>query len=237
MPINKSESFPGATFAQLRNLGDRIPNIGLIFLGLCALTLSLSVAYWLLNSQTVFSTTASPNQTYILNLKGSKGRALFARREVRVDVLKKEQPFASDIWLHSAENAFDLSFEAGYPDLRWLKDNCVEFYRQQYFEGGSDHLTIRNSSQKHIKYIRVQSLNKFLLFDVEPAASILVKIPAPRGDSQWIAVEGVFSDGQIIPFNYGSFDRQSSHSNSVSYRLEITSSDSLIEPTETTRID
>ena len=232
-----SERFPGATLAQSRNFGDRIRNIGLIFLGLGALTLLLSVAYWRLTSETVFSTTASPNQTYIVSLKGSKGRAIFARQEVRVDVLRKEQPFASDIWLHSAQNAFDLSFEAGCPNLRWLTDNCVEFYRQQYFDDGSDHLTVRNSSQKHIKYIRVQSVNKFLLFDVEPAASISVKIPAPRGDSQWIAVEGVFSDGQIIPFNHRSFDRRSSQSNSVSYQVEITSSSSLIEPSETTRID
>jgi hypothetical protein len=88
--------------------------------------------------------------------------------EVRVDVLKRGQPFASDIWLHSARNPFDLSFEAGFPQLRWPSDNLVEFYRQQYFEKGSDVLAVRNSSSQRIRYIRLQSVNKFLLFDLEP---------------------------------------------------------------------
>lgn len=197
-----------------------------------ALGLSLFVGYWLLKPETIFSSVTSPNHTYTVELKGSKTRPLLIPHEVRVDVLKTGQPFASDIWLHSAQDSFDLSFEAGYPDLRWLNDNLVEFYRQEYFEKGSDSLTTRNTSLKPIKYIRVQSVNKFLLFDFEPGTSVSMKIPAPRGDWQSIAVEGMFTDGQFIPFQHKSFDRRATQSNSFNYQLEITASGSLLEAEE-----
>ena len=62
----------------------------------------------------------------------------FVVLEVRADVSKAGQLFVSDIWLHRAEDSFDLSFEAGFPDVRWLTDNIVEFYRPEYFDQGAD---------------------------------------------------------------------------------------------------
>jgi len=232
MQINMRDRFSGSASARALGRHQRRSKIALFLLGSAGLVLLLSVAYWLLNTDAVFSTTTSPNQTYTVDLKGSKARALFTRNEVSADVSKKGQPFASDIWLHSARNAFDLSFEAGYPDVRWLNENLVEFYRPQYFEKGSDSLVVRNSSPKPIKYIRVQSLNKFLLLDLAEGSSVSMKIPAPRGDSQWLAVEGVFSDGQIIPFNDQSFNRQSTQLNSFHYQIEISSNGSLIQALE-----
>lgn len=63
-----------------------------------------------------------------------------------------------------------------------------------------------------------------------------MKIPAPRGDSQSIAVEGMFADGQFIPFQHKSFDWRSSQSNSFDYQLEITASGSLVETVEQTSL-
>lgn len=102
--------------------------------------------------------------------------------EVRADVSKAGQLFVSDIWLHRAEDSFDLSFEAGFPEVRWLTDNIVEFYRPEYFDQGADSLTVENNAGKLIKYLRVQSGNKFLIFELGSGKSISLKIPAARGD-------------------------------------------------------
>jgi hypothetical protein len=60
-----------------------------------------------------------------------------------------------------------------------------------------------------------------------------MEIPAPRGDFQWIAVEGLFLDGQVIPFNHKSFDRRSTQEIRSNYRIEINSNGSLIEAVRT----
>lgn len=135
----------------------------------------------------------------------------------------------SDIWIHSTHNAFDLSFEAGFPDSRWLSENILEFYRGEYFDKGSDSLKIQNSSNRAVKFMRVQALNKFLVFDISPGASISLQIPAPRGDSQWIASEGSFDDNEKIDFHYKSFDRHSTQRVSCNYQILITPSGIRIE--------
>lgn len=96
--------------------------------------LLLSSIYWSQRWQAVFFTTNSPSHTYEVKLKGQKGRPLVLTNEVRADVFKGGRPFISDVWLHSTQDALDLSFEAGYPDTRWVTENIVEFYRKQYYE-------------------------------------------------------------------------------------------------------
>lgn len=174
--------------------------------GLCAFI--LLGRFWIRSEHKDFLTTTSPDHTYTVSLKGNKGRPLIILNEVRADVSKAGQIFASDIWLHETGDSIDLSFEAGFPDVRWLTDNIVEFYRPEYFEWGADSLMVENKAGKLIKYLRIQSGNKFLVFELGAGTSILLKIPAARGDSQWIAVEGAFADGLGIPFTSGSFDKR-----------------------------
>jgi len=131
--------------------------------------------------------------------------------------------------MHSSHNAFDLSFESGFPNVRWLSDNTVEFYRQEYFEKGSDSVIIQNSSNRAIKYVRLQALNEFLIFDIEPGSSISVLIPAARGDSQWIALSAAFNDNQKIDFYPRSFDRRSTQRVRFNYKILITPSGLQIE--------
>jgi hypothetical protein len=108
--------------------------------------------------------------------------------------------------MHASHNAFDLSFESGFPDCRWLSDNVVEFYYKEFFDKGSDSLTIKNSTDKTIKYLRVLSENEFLILDIAPGSGMTVRIPAARGDSQSISVEGAFNDEVKIGFAHNSFD-------------------------------
>lgn len=230
MSMNQSDKFHWSSpYKAVRHHRVRLVGV-LVFVGVC-LT-SVFCVRSLQNSSAVFSKLTSPHNTYTVSLKGSKGRAFVRSNEVRVDVLKLGQPYASDIWLHSASNPFDLSFDAGFPDFRWRGDNVLEFYRQQYFDKGSDSLRVWNASSKAVKYMRVQSVNKFILLDFESMASLFMEIPAPRGDFQWIAVEGAFSDGQVIPFNHKSFDRRSKKDKHAEYQIQITSTGALIESVE-----
>jgi hypothetical protein len=194
--------------------------------GLCALMLGI---LWIRSKQAVFFTTASPHNTFSVKLKGDKGRPLIIPNEVRADVLKFGQPYMSDIWLHSTGDSFDLSFESGFPNVRWLNDNTVEFYRPEDFEKGMDSLLISNRADRTIKYLRVQSENKFLLFELPSGTSVSLNVPAPRGDSQWIGLEGAFSDAKEIPFNSKSFNRRSTQRKHSFYEISIDESGSNIE--------
>lgn len=192
---------------------------------LAVLALIVVGRFWIKQRTPEFLTSTSPDDAYTVRLKGNKGRPLIIPNEVRADVFKAGQLFVSDIWLHRTEDSFDLSFEAGFPQVRWLTDNTVEFYRPDYFDWGADSLTVENKAGKLIKYLRVQSENKFLIFELGSGKSISLKIPTARGDSQSIAVAGAFADGLEIPFKSRSFEKRQ-HSN---YRIGVLLSDTTID--------
>jgi hypothetical protein len=114
---------------------------------------------------------------------------------VRFNVLKNGTSFLSNRYLHSGDSQ-DLSFEMGYPNLRWINESTIQFYREEYFNDGKpDTLTVVNNSRQSIKYAKVESVDKFLLFEMEPGSSRKMLNSRPRGDSKWLSVEGELSDG------------------------------------------
>lgn len=173
----------------------------------------------------MFLSTTSPDGSYEVRLKGDTSRTLIIPHEVRADVVKSGKPLVSDVFIHSTHNPFDLSFEAGFPDARWLGRNTLEFYRQEYFGRGSDSLVIKHNGKEALKCLRIHAVNKFLVFDLEPGSSISVQIPAARGNSQSIAVEGAFRNDQKIGFQQRSFDRRSDQQTRSNYQIQITDSD------------
>jgi hypothetical protein len=196
-----------------------------IALLLCSILALVGIAFSCVQfSGREFFESSSPNGTYSVRLKGDKGRSLLLSHEIMADVTKHGAAYVSNIFMHSTHNAFDLSFEAGFPDARWLNDSILEFYRQEYFEKGFDSLVVENSDSRSIKYLRVQAHNKFLIFDIEPKSSVSLRIPAPRGDSQWIALEGAFNDNQKIDFYQKSFNRRSTQRTHFSYKIILSSS-------------
>ena len=223
IPLRVNMKNPSSTTTSFSNRFAPSLSWTLIVLGVLALI--VVGRFWMKQRTQEFLTTTSPDHTYTVRLKGNKGRPLIMPNEVRADVSKAGQLFVSDIWLHRAEDSFDLSFEAGFPDVRWLTDNIVEFYRPEYFDQGTDSLTVENNAGKLIKHLRVQSENKFLIFELRSGESISLKIPAARGDSQWIAVAGAFADGLEIPFKSESFDKRH-HSN---YHIAVALSDTTID--------
>lgn len=198
--------------------------------GVCLVILGLR--FWMNTKNAVFLRTTSPNNTYSVVLKGDKGRPWIIASTVRADVFKHGQPSISDIWLHSTEDTFDLSFEAGFPNVRWLDDSTVEFYRAQSFADGADSLVVLNRAAKSIEYLRIQAVNKFLLLDMQPGASVSLEVPAPRSDWQDIALQGAFTGGKQITFNSKAFDRHSTQRKRFAYQILIDDSGSIIETRE-----
>lgn len=191
--------------------------------------LLFGAGFWIQGRNALFLTTTSPNATYTVHLKGDKSRPLIMRNEVRANVVKLGQPFVSSIWLHSTEDLFDLSFEAGFPDSRWLADNIVEFYTATYAVAGVDLLSVENRASKPIKYLRIESESKFLLFEIPSESSVSLDIPAARGDSRWIALQGVFSDGIEIPFNSQSLGTSSRRREQSTYQVSVGESTTKIQ--------
>jgi len=190
-----------------------------IYFAGCVCASLLTVGCWIQRKPAVFLTTVSPNKTYIVNLRGGKATL---PSQVTADVLKTGKVFLSDIRLHTRGDAVDLPFGAGYPDVRWVSDNVLEFYRTQNFDNGADAVEIQNQTTRAIQYLHVESLNKFLMFGIEPGTSTTLEVPAPGGNSQWIAVEGSFFDGQKVEFKSRSFDRRFSQRDRSFYQIIIT---------------
>ena len=180
---------------------------------------------WASQQAIVFRKTSSPNNTYSVNLKGGKGAP---DGHVHADVFKKGQSFISDILLHSGGETF-RPFEDAYPDLRWSNEHVLEFYRRETYEQGSDLIQVINKSTKPVSYLLVESVNKFLLFDVQPGAASSLAVPASSLDSQWIGVEGVFSNGKKLLFTSRSLNRSASQHSSSVYVIVISDSELTIE--------
>ena len=112
-----------------------------------------------------FSSMSSPTGAYTVNLTGRKERPSLSPNTVNYHVLKAGEPFLPSAYLHSALDFMDLSFEAGYPDHRWVSDNVLQLYREQYFsEGVRDEVVVVNRTGQIIKHLRVRSVDQFLLF-------------------------------------------------------------------------
>jgi hypothetical protein len=172
--------------------------------------------------QTAFLTTSSPARTYTVYLTGQKQRPLFFTVEVRFNVLKNGDSFLANKYLHSGDSG-DLSFEAGYPNHRWINENTIQFYREQYFNDGKpDTLVVLNHTNKTIKYIRIESVDKFLLFDLQAGSTTNMLNSRPRGDSKWLRVGGEFSDGRSIVGNDVTLPvRRELRGSPITYYIEV----------------
>lgn len=158
-----------------------------------ALGLSISL-YNLYVKSTPFFTTTSPTGIYTVNLTGQKERPLFFTVEVSFDVLKNGKSFWSNQNLHSGD-AFDLSFEAGYPDYVWLSDNVIRFYNEKHINADKPKfIIVKNQTGKTINYLKVESEDKYLIFDLKPGTETKLIGFFSRGDTDGIQVEGKYEN-------------------------------------------
>jgi hypothetical protein len=103
--------------------------------------------------------------------------------------------------LHSGD-WFDPSFELLYPDHKWESDDILHFYKKEFFaDGPPEKIVVLNKTREVIQYLRVTSVDTFLLFGVQPESTTTVAVSPPRGDFTWINVEGEFQGGRPIKGN------------------------------------
>jgi hypothetical protein len=145
-----------------------------------------------------FFTTSSPEGTYTVKLTGQKQRPFFFTNTVNYQVLKNGQPFLPSTYIHSGD-AMDISFELAYPNHRWLSENILHLYREEYFNYGKpDTLVVVNRTGQVIKHLKVASEDQFLFFDLQPGAEIKLLNSRSRGDYKWFKAVGELYDGRKI---------------------------------------
>lgn len=140
--------------------------VAILYLGLAAV----------LNHRKV-ETLQSPDGTYLVTLRGQKERPLFFTAELSFDVTKGGQVLCPSSYLHSAD-AFDLSFEAGFPNREWPKENVLRFYDKRRFERHSaSKLRVQNRTESKLECLKVfTSFDKILLFDLTPDLKLTFRL-------------------------------------------------------------
>ena len=169
-----------------------------VVIALAATALALSL-YKIVAEPPVFFTTHSPSGVYTIHLSGQKERPVWFTVEVGFDVLKDGKAFWTDQHLHSGD-AMDLSFEAGWPDHRWIGENVLQFYREKNFTEfkNPQNIVLVNRTKKVVKHLFLACSDKFLVFDLQPGSEIKLAASPPKGDLSGVFVEGEFYDGHSL---------------------------------------
>jgi hypothetical protein len=177
-----------------------------------------------------FLTTSSPGGAYAVNLTGRKERPFLFPNTVSYHVLKGGQPFLPSRPLHSASDFMDLSFEAGYPDFRWVNESTIQLYLEQHLKDDEpDALVVVNETEQAIKYLEVHSVDKFLLFDLQPGAATELSNSRPRSDYKSVSVSGEFLDGRSIGKGWAALKPARGSARPFTYRVYVRGDGVVIE--------
>jgi hypothetical protein len=176
-----------------------IVNLGLLLTFLVVAVGAVQVVK-ITNQGDIFLTTSSPKGSYVVSLTGRKDRPKLpmVNHEVRFSLAKTGKASLTNKYLHSGD-WFDPSFDLLYPQHNWVQENVLQFYKEEFFnEGERQSIVVQNKTKRGIGYLRVTSIDSFLLFDIQPGATITLVVSAPRADNTWITVEGEFFELQQI---------------------------------------
>ncbi|HKZ77011.1 MAG TPA: hypothetical protein VJ124_01720 [Pyrinomonadaceae bacterium] len=171
----------------------------IIVLCLVVGAISLSIfAFATVGRGPLISKIESPDKTYVLYLTGKKSRPAvpIIEHSVYFDLYRHGKPVVRGRELHSGD-WFDPAFENLYGDHSWANNSTLMFHRRKGPERSRDTLNVANNTSKCIKFLRVQSSDLFLLFDLKPQARARLSA-SPQTWLSWITAEGEFEDAQSI---------------------------------------
>jgi len=169
----------------------------------------------------VFFTTESPDKTYVVLLRGKefRPRLPITEHSVYSDVYRHGELVTSGRELHSGD-WFDPAFENLYNGYEWVNSSTLMFHRRRGHEGAFDTLNVTNNTSNSIKFLRVQSVEMFLLFDLKPKARVNLSA-SPQSWLSWINVEGEYEDGTSIPSKGVNFEIDTSQRGPFTYEITI----------------
>jgi len=174
----------------------------------------------------MFLVTSSPLQTYTVKLTGQKERPRFFTVEVRFDAYRQGSPIWMNQYLHSGD-WMDISFELAYPDHHWRSENILHFYREENFRNrdrGPTVATLINDTDQVIEYLKLESEDIFLIFDLHPHSKAVLEISPPMSDVQGIGIEGKFSNGETFQKGAG-FDVKDKRKVPLTYTISLNDND------------
>jgi len=181
-----------------------------------------------------FLSTSSPRRTYTVSLTGRKDRPKvpFVNHQVLFSVSRDQKVFLANKYLHSGD-WFDPSFDLLYPEHMWVSDDILQFYKKEFFsEGQHESIVVANETKKTIQYLKVASVDIFLLFNIQPGSTTTLTVSAPRGDSRWIDVDGEFPEGQSTKQNGVGFVFSKAKKGPFTYYIYVDEGASKIESSE-----
>ena len=148
----------------------------------------------------VFLSTTSPKGSYVVSLTGRRDRPRMPllSNEVYFSASKEGKEYLTKEFFHYGD-WFDPSFDDLYPQQKWVEENVVQFYSDEFSSAGPrENIIVQNKTNKVIEYLRVTSIDSFLLFDLQPGSTITLATSGPPADSSWLTVEGEFTEGEKI---------------------------------------
>ena len=188
------------------------------FLG--AIVLSI-FAFKTIGHMPVIYTTESPDKTYAVLLRGKdfRPRLPIIEHSVYFDLYRNGEQVARGREIHSGD-WFDPAFENYYPGYVWVNSSTLMFHRRKGDEEAFDTLNITNNTSKSIKFLRVQAIDMFLLFDLKPQARVSLSA-SPQTWFSWVTAKGEFEDGTRIRYNAENFEIDNRQRGPFTYEITI----------------
>ena len=198
----------------------------LVLIVLIGVVLVALIAHEVFAQTPIISSIASPDKTYLLHLKGHETRPFLPiiEHSVYFDVFRNKELDLRNRSLHSGD-WFDPSFKDLYPQYNWVSNSVIRFGREAIDEDKYDSLIVSNDSNQPINYLRIQSADLFLLFDLAPKSNVRLSA-YPQTWLSWITVEGEFRSGELIQRNGSNFSLNGS--GPFQYEISISESGSRI---------
>lgn len=179
------------------------------------------VKYGPFGQDPLISRIESPDKVFVVRLTGRKTRPALplVEHSIHFDLFRGSKAVVLRRKLHSGY-WFDAGFEDSYPEHTWVNSSTIMFHRRISQEGSRDTLNLTNNTSKSISYLRIQSGDLFLLFDLKPQAKTTLD-SYPQTWLSWITVEGEFEDGESIPMKGVNFSISSNLKGPFKYEISI----------------
>jgi hypothetical protein len=186
-----------------------------------------------------FLVTSSPKGTYAVAFTGDRERPKypFITHHVMYSVTKNQKDYLDPTSIHSGD-WMDASFELQYPDYQWVSEDILQLFRGEFFsKEPRESIRVINKATEKVQYLRIDSIDAFLLFDIQPTSEITLTVSARRGDSRWIEVECGLSEGRNIKQDDVTFIVDSNKKGPFTYDITIDDSGITINSSELRRYE